>query len=144
MYLYSNILGTFVFNQNFQIREKVFFKKPELIKIYELLKENKLLETEKDFLKKFKNIKNLREDKDDKALEKVYNALSEFKEEFYENNLYLTKKQIQESVKEDLLVIQCSDSISEINKTANVLSKIEIVSIYVLSQNYDYEIKNLE
>ena len=56
MYLYSNIIGTFVFNQNFQVREKVIFKKTELIKIKEKFDNDEILDSEKKFLKKFKKI----------------------------------------------------------------------------------------
>ncbi len=123
MYLYSNIIGTFVLNQNFQIREKVLFSKKELSKNFKQLQEGNVLESEKKFLKKFKKIKDLRQEPNQKVLLKVYNVLYDYRKEFYDNNLYLTKTQIKESVSQDLLIIQTSSSINELNKAINMLSK---------------------
>ena len=53
MYLYSNIIGTFVFNQNIKIREKTLFSKKDLKKNYKLLFESETLDIEKEILKKF-------------------------------------------------------------------------------------------
>ena len=46
MYLYSNILGTFVFSQNFEIREKILFSDAEAVKNSELLAKGEVLESE--------------------------------------------------------------------------------------------------
>lgn len=123
MYLYSNIIGTFVINQNFQLREKVLFPLKDLSKILKQLQENETLESEKEFLKKFKSIKNLRIEDDLLALEKVYKALESYDKEFYNNNLYLTRMQIRDSVSNDLLIVQVSGSIIELNKAINMLSR---------------------
>ncbi|MBN2367748.1 hypothetical protein JXC34_01920 [Candidatus Woesearchaeota archaeon] len=123
MYLYSNILGTFVFNQNFQIREKILFSDAETIKYFVLLADDKGLPSEEKFLKKFKSITNLREKCDEKQLENVDSAMKGFRKEFYEKNILLTKHQIKDSVADDLLIIQCSDCINEIEKSINILAK---------------------
>ena len=68
MYLYSNIIGTFVFNQNFQIREKILFSEKDTEKIFLLLADGKMLESEKLFIRKFKNIVNLRINPDIKIM----------------------------------------------------------------------------
>ena len=44
MYLYSNILGTFVFSQNFEIREKILFSDADAAKNSELLANGKILQ----------------------------------------------------------------------------------------------------
>jgi len=119
MYLYSNIIGTFVFNQNFQIREKVIFSKKDLYENLEKLKNNETLDSEKVFLVKFKKIKNLREEPDEKYMDTIYEALSEYMDEFYNNNLLLTKFQVKESVSDDMMIIQASSSINELNKSIN-------------------------
>lgn len=123
MYLYSNLIGTFVFNQNLKIREKILFSKSDLEKYYVLLIENKVLDTEKKLIEKFKNIKNLRQEPDDKIMHIIYRELSQFQKEYYENNVYVTKLQIKESVTPDLLIIQTSNSINELKKSINLLSK---------------------
>jgi len=115
------MIGTFVFNQNFRLREKVLFKDAEIIKNYELLKEGKTLDSEKKFIEKFSNIVNLREDGEE--LYRVYKELEQFKDKFYEKNIMLTRQQIKMAVSEDNLIIQASDAIEEINRTANVLVK---------------------
>jgi nucleolar protein 56 len=123
MYLYSNIIGTFVFNQNYKIREKVIFTKKDLIRVYPILKENKRLEIEDKLIKKFKNIKNLREEDDEISLQKIQPELELFKDEFNKNNLILTKEQIRQAVSDDLLIIQTIGSINELKKAINLLSK---------------------
>jgi nucleolar protein 56 len=123
MYLYSNILGTFVFSQNLQIREKILFSDKKAFENHALLKEGSLLDSEKKFLERFKNIVNLRENPDEKILERVFEVLDEYESEFYKKNIFITRAQISESVSEDLLIIQSSNSIEEINKTINLLVK---------------------
>lgn len=123
MYLYSNIIGTFVFNQNFQIREKIFFSEKDILKNNEQLILNEPTETEKMFMERFKNIKNLRLEPEEKYLEKVNEVLHEFREHYYNKNLLLTKLQIRNSVSNDLLIIQASSTVQELGKTINLLTK---------------------
>ena len=123
MYLYSNIIGTFVFNQNMQIREKILFSKSDLKNNYKKFQENELLNSEEKLLKKFKKIRNLRTDPDEKLLSKVFLVMSEYDKEFYENNLYVTKLQIKDSITQDLLIVQTIGSVNELKKSINLLSK---------------------
>ena len=123
MYLYSNIIGTFVFNQNFRIREKVLFSKKDLQKNYLLLTENKELPSEKIFLTKFKNNKNLRQEFDLDAYENITIEIEQYSDKFYSNNLYVTMLQIADAAKEDQIIIQTIGSINELNKAINLLSK---------------------
>lgn len=123
MYLYSNIIGTFVFNQNFQIREKVLFKDSELLKIKEKFDNEEILNTEKKFLKKFKKIKNLRQEHDEKALQKINDVLKQYKKEFHSNNLAITKQQVKDTITNASLIVQSSNSINDLNKSINILVK---------------------
>ncbi|MEM4397500.1 MAG: hypothetical protein QW757_02645 [Candidatus Woesearchaeota archaeon] len=129
MYIYSNITGIYVFNQNFEIREKILFDNLETEKLFKINKElenKEILETEKKFIEKFKNIKNLRIENDEKSLSKVFERLNNEKnyfESLYNNNLLLTKEQIKNSINFDNLIIQASSSIDELNKTINILVK---------------------
>lgn len=123
MYLYSNILGTFVFNQNFQIREKIIFSEKDILQNNEQLAKREPTDTEKEFMERFKNIKNLRLEQDEKSLEKVNLALMDFRDLYYSKNILLTKLQVRNSVTDDLLIIQTSASTQELGKTINLLSK---------------------
>ncbi len=123
MYLYSNIIGSFVFNQNFKIREKSLFPDSKAKEVFMALQKNEILEPEKRILKKFKNIKNLRAEADEKALSKIFIELESYKEEFYKKNLLLTKIQVREAFTEDLMIIQVSSLITELNKSINLLSR---------------------
>jgi nucleolar protein 56 len=123
MYLYSNMLGVFVFNQNLQIREKELFSAQEAKEYLQVLDKGEMPKQEQRFLEKFKNIKNLRLEPDDVVLETVNSVLLEFRDLFYDRNLYLTKTQIRESVTDDLLIIQVSSSILEMGKSINLLTK---------------------
>jgi nucleolar protein 56 len=123
MYLYSNIIGTFVFNQNFQIREKVIFTEKDILSNNEQLSKNEPTDAEKVFMDRFKNIKNLRLEPDEKSIEKVNQVLIGYNEQYHSKNLLLTKLQVRASVSNDLLIIQASSSVQELSKSINLLSK---------------------
>ena len=111
MYLYSNIIGTFVFNQNVEVREKVIFSKSQIIKFFPKLSEGEIIEPEKKFLKKFKKIRNLRQNPETKVMLKVNKFMDGYLDKYYENNLILTKQQIRDSVTTGLLIVQTINSI---------------------------------
>ena len=123
MYLYSNCLGTFVFNQNFYMREKVFFSKKEAYKNSKILEKGKILDSEKKFLDKFKNIENLRKTKDPDNLARILPKFREYKEKFYEYNKYITKRKIRESVTKDNFIMQSVNTIDELDIVINKLVK---------------------
>ena len=123
MYLYSNIIGTFVFSQNFDIRERHIFTEKESLLAFPLLLEGKPLDSENKFLKKYKKIQNLRETKDEAKIIRALDALIVYKDELRSLNLNLTKNQISDSVRDDSLIIQTSNLLNELNKTINMLSK---------------------
>ncbi|NTV23735.1 MAG: hypothetical protein HGA85_05170 [Nanoarchaeota archaeon] len=123
MYLYSNIVGTFVFSQNFQIREKILFNEKQLLEFAGKLSAGEVIETEKPFLEKFKNIEDLRQGKNQKALDAIAKELLGYTQKMYENNLLVTKASVSLSVTDDLLIIQVSSSVDELAKSINLLSK---------------------
>ncbi len=96
-YYFQNILGTFVFDQNFKLVEQGLGKLSK---------------------------KNLKEP-EGKELNKVLEFFRDRKyfKDFYEKNIELTKKNIKESVTNDLLIIQTINSIEEVDKVANILAK---------------------
>ncbi len=112
-YIFSNIIGSFVFNQDFKIVDKALYNSVKDFKnkqAYETKladKHGKLLEpTEKDIEKILISFKD----------NKYYNV-------FYRRNLKLTKEGIKEAVQEDTLIIQAVSNVQDIEKVINVLVK---------------------
>ena len=112
-FIFSNVIGSFVFSDNCKFVDGLLFKDIEQYKdkkVYEekLLKKHGKLEAPKD---KF-----------------LYDILLFFKDKkyyshFYKKNLEITKDSIRESVNNDALIIQTTNSIEEIDKTVNLLTK---------------------
>jgi nucleolar protein 56 len=125
MYLYSNILGTFVFNQNLEIREKIMFSQEESLKYLPLLSTGETIEPETKLLQKFKDIKDLRKDKAlfEKYAEKVQMFMLGYLDQYHERNLFLTKVGIRDSIQEDALIIQAVSSLVELNRSINMTAK---------------------
>jgi nucleolar protein 56 len=92
-YLFKNIIGEFVFDENF--------------KLVEGSKEKDLQEVPKDKL-----VEVLKYFKDKK-----------YYSQFYSENLKITKQKIKESVSEDWLIIQAIANVNELDKIVNILSK---------------------
>ena len=113
MYMFSNILGVFVFDESFKI-------------VDELLYENSAdIETKELFIQKLKhNHKNLQEpDKEELRKILINFKNSRFFGDFYGKNLQLTKLAVKNSVNEDVLIIQSIKSIDELDKAINLLAK---------------------
>ncbi len=111
-YLFTNLIGTFVFDQKLKLIDSIPFK---TLKDYE--NRGKAEST----LKKKHNAELL-------PTEKIPQVLPLFKDkkyfsQFYEINLQLTKQAIKESVNEDQLIIQAISNINELDKAANLLTK---------------------
>ena len=113
MYLFSNILGVFVFDESFNIADELSF---EDINDYK---------NKDEFIQKLKHKhKNLKEP-DKKELKKILINFrdSRFFSDFYSKNLQLTKLAVKNSVNEDNLIIQSIKSIDELDKAINLLAK---------------------
>jgi len=96
-YIFTNILGSFVFDDRFNFIEKGAEK--ELLKKYDEIKEPDVARV-LPFFKKHK-----------------------FFPEFYKKNIEITRKSIKESVKNDLLIIQAIKNIEDIDKVSSILVK---------------------
>tara|TARA_Y100000310_G_scaffold325649_1_gene389410 strand:+ start:66 stop:917 length:852 start_codon:yes stop_codon:yes gene_type:complete len=92
-YYFTNIIGTFVFD------EKLNLVKNKKSKDSEPIPEKKLAKV----LQLFKN--------------------EQYYEQFYQKNLALTKQKIKESVSNDQLIIQASANINELDRVINILVK---------------------
>jgi len=112
MYLFSNILGVFVFDENFKIVDEILFKDLNDYKnkekfIESLRNKHNLAVTDKHILKT--------------AL--IHFKSKKFFNDFYNINMQLTKSDVKSSVKSDILIVQAVHSIEELDKILNILSK---------------------
>jgi nucleolar protein 56 len=112
-YIFSNLIGAFVFDGKFNLEDSI------------LLKDLKDFENKEKFEEKLsKKHKDLKKPNNNE-LKTILNFFKNKKyySDFYSKNLQLTKKQIKESVNEDLLIIQAVSNIVEIDKISNILVK---------------------
>lgn len=127
-YLFSNCLGVLVLNPDFTVVETV--------KIADLSKDfTGWFDEEKEVVKKYskdelfylgnkkEKLQGIKLTQDPKKISALVNFLKTKKEELYRINLIQTKIKVRESVNEDLLIMQAINSIEEINKAINMLSK---------------------
>ena len=112
-YIFSNLIGSFVFDEKFNLDDSVLFKNTD---DYENRKKY-----EETLFKKHKDLKKPNNDEIKKILSFFKNK--KYFSEFHNKNLLLTKKQIKDSVNEDLLITQTISNIGEIDKIANILMK---------------------
>jgi len=113
MYLFSNILGVFVFDDKFNVVDEILFKDLEDY------------QKKEEFIRKIRNKhKNINEP-DKETLKKIllYFKSSKFFDDFYNKNLKLTKFDVKNSVGNDTLLIQAVKSIDELDKVLNSLAK---------------------
>jgi nucleolar protein 56 len=120
MYIYTACFGSFVFNEHFKLKEKILFSKDEILKNFELIEQGKQTEAEKMLSVKYKVEKI---DTQHAKFHAVLEFLRDYKKEFFDANLLISKNKIKNSVNEDLLIIQTIDNLAEIKKASNLLSK---------------------
>jgi len=113
MYLFSNILGVFVFDNEFKIVDEILFNG-----IDDYRNKENLIDEMKS------RHKNAEEPGNDE-LKKILLCFRDkkFLETFYSRNIEITKSGIKNSVREDILVIQAINSTDDIDKTTNLLAK---------------------
>ncbi len=113
MYLFSNMLGVFAFDEEFNIVDEIIFGNSEGYKNRE-----KFIDEVKS---RHKNLAM----PDDKALKNIliYFKNKKFFQDFYIKNLQLTKFGIKSSVNKDALLVQAVNSVDELDKATNLLVK---------------------
>lgn len=113
MYLFSNIIGVFVFDEQFNVVDKILF---EGLEDYQ---------NRSKFIEKLKNRHENAEEPTQEALSKIllYFKNKEFFSGFYNKNLQLTKLNVKNSVGNDILLIQSINSVDELDKAINILAK---------------------
>jgi len=112
-YIFSNIIGTFVFSEHFKPIKSIMFKNTE-----EYSNKDKY---ENEFLKKYKEAKK----PEGKELQRILEFFKkkEYFDDFYDKNIILTKKSIKNSVSEDNFVLQTISNVGELDKSLNILIK---------------------
>ena len=113
MYLFSNILGVFVFDDNFNVVDEILFES-----IDDYKNRGKFIEKIRN---KYKNIKEPDEESFKKFL--LFLKSKNFLSDFYNKNLQLTKFDVKNSVSDDTLLIQSIKLIDELDKIINPLVK---------------------
>ena len=112
-FIFSNVIGSFVFDESYKLVDGLLFKDIEQYK-------NKK-EYEEKLRQKHGNL-TLPQEKE------LYNILLFFKNkkyfsQLYKKNLDITKNSIKASVNDGSLIIQTTNSIEDVDKTINLLTK---------------------
>lgn len=112
-YIFTHILGSFVFDQNFRVIGQIEFKD---LKDYQ--NKDKF---EQKLIKKFKKVEKPR----DKDLNQILALFKNKKNltQLYQKNLFLTKQRVKESTTQDNLIIQAISNIKELDRVNNTLIK---------------------
>ena len=134
LYIYSNVIGSFVFNTGLRIIDQTLFDEKDIVSNALGLENNEWLEEEKALIKKHghkiiylgkKKTELIETSKDDK-FEIVNERISEIPN-FYQLmrkvGIAITRNKIKNSVKQDTLVIQAISNIDELDRVANTLVK---------------------
>lgn len=111
-YLFNSLIGVFVFDNQFNPVEEVRYKE---------IKEYKKGESWEKIKKKYKDGKEVPEEKLGKVLDFLRGR--KYFDSFYLMNQELTKQKIKEAVSPDLLIIQAISSVEELTKISNILAK---------------------
>ena len=110
--LYTNVTGSYVFNKEGKKLSEIKFAKLEDYKKSDK-SERALLERFPGAVKKT----------DKKVLEHFRKNMHEYKEQFYNQNIELTKESIKQHVSNIVLIIQCINNNEELDKIINTLTK---------------------
>jgi nucleolar protein 56 len=115
-YLYASLIGAFVFDNQFQVVEKILFSSPH---------EYVTRETRDKTVQKLRQRHPGQRDLPPEKLTAALSALksTQYYPSFYQQNLTLTKQKIKESVTADQLLIQAIANVNELDKTTNLLVK---------------------
>ena len=112
-FIFSNLVGAFVFDENFHVKEQIIFR--NLSDYQNKSNTLSLLQS------KYPDAKH----PEGKQLSEIlaYFKKKEFFHEFYRKNIDITRIGIRNSVAEDLLIIQAVGCIEDLDKAINLLAK---------------------
>jgi len=134
LYIYSNVIGAFVFNTGLRIIDKTLFDEKDIVNNSLKLNNNEWIEEEKALIKKHghkilylgKKKTQLIETSKDNKFETVNERISQipnFHQLMRKAGIIIAKNKIKNSVKQDTLVIQAINNIDELDRVANTLIK---------------------
>ena len=134
LYIYSNIIGSFVFNTGLRIIDKTLFDEKDIVNNALKLNNNEWLEEEKALIKKHghkiiylgkKKTELIETSKDNKFTEinERISQIPNFYQLMRKAGIIIAKHKIKNSVKQDTLVIQAISNIDELDRVANTLIK---------------------
>lgn len=130
IYVYTSVLAVYVFDSNFAvIKEKTINDSKPLESFDWLAEEKQIIDTyiQKDKItfvgKKNKKYRDIIFCNDLKVVNRVLKASKHHFDKHFKHSLDQTKKEIAASVTKDFLLIQTINSINELEKTINLLTK---------------------
>ena len=132
MFIYTNCIGTFLFDQNMEIRESTLFPNP--VQTNKKLSSQEWLPEELSLLKKtegktlflgFKKEKqeNVSFTRDVKKLAAANQKISKYEQVINQTIIKTAKTAVKESVKPDEIITQASSSIQELDRSISLISK---------------------
>ena len=132
MFIYTNCIGTFLFDQNMEIKESILFSDP--LSANKKIKDQEWLPEERSLLEKtegrtlFLGFKKEKPEKvsftrDIKKLEEANKKMSTYNDKIQKTMLKIAKTEVKESVKPDEIITQASNSMQELDKSISLLSK---------------------
>jgi len=110
-YMFSNILGCFVLDNNLNVIDMHVWKNSQ-----EYADKEKV---EEKLKKKYKKFLELNDKKEDKILQMFHDQ--KYFEQFHKRNVVYAKQKVRESVQKDTLLIQVVNTIDELDKVINML-----------------------
>ncbi|MBW2971206.1 hypothetical protein KY320_03530 [Candidatus Woesearchaeota archaeon] len=129
--LYTSCFGCFVFDASFKLAEKIDFK--EVVRVNSQLEKCEWSDEElaliakhnPEFFLGFKVSKRagIKVTQDPKKLQAVRDYFKGDIAQFAQTNTLITKQKLKNAVGEDLLIIQCINSIQDINRSISRLAK---------------------
>lgn len=126
--IYSNLVGSHVFENGKEIDKIIFKNLDEQISNSLLLEQYEVLESEKALLRKYPDaiFANKKKDKKQAGINEIREILSHFKGDcrlYRDASILIAKSKLRKSVSFDWLIIQCINHIEELNKIINILAK---------------------
>ena len=131
VHVYSSCFGSFVFDADFILVDKIMFD--DIVSANARLENNEWLDEEKQLIEKHKpeffigvkdeKLEGVKLTQDPKKLGKIQEHFSEEISQFYEPNLIITKLKLKDAVGDDMLIIQTINLIDELNKIINTMVK---------------------
>jgi len=130
-FIYSNNIGCFVFNAKGEVEDSLLYKTPERAReASKLLADGKITPQEKQLLDKYNlpilgyKTEGVKAIMDPVLFAKASRyTLEKYRKELIKNTLTITKNDLKESVKKDILIVQAVNNVQDIDKVINTLVK---------------------